>query len=63
MHRFLAILTITLVAAIWPALQGILLTMLALGFFIAAMLLMPAVTATGSRFWRLPTAPVTTLET
>jgi prepilin-type N-terminal cleavage/methylation domain-containing protein len=41
------ILTITLVAAIWPRLQGILLTAQALGFFITAMTLFP----------RLPTVP------
>lgn len=40
-----AILTVTLVAAIWPSLQGILLTALALGFFIAAMILLPKVKA------------------
>jgi hypothetical protein len=36
------ILTITLVAAIWPHLQGLLLTGEALGFFIAAMMLLPS---------------------
>ena len=41
----IAILTVTLVAAIWPALQGILLTALALGFFVAAMILIPKVKA------------------
>jgi hypothetical protein len=35
------ILAVTLVAAIWPHLQGILLTGEALGFFILAMMLMP----------------------
>jgi prepilin-type N-terminal cleavage/methylation domain-containing protein len=38
-----AILTITLLAAIWPSLQGILLTTEALGFFIAAMMLIPRI--------------------
>jgi hypothetical protein len=38
-----AVLTITLIAAIWPSLQGILLTAEALGFFIAAMMLMPRI--------------------
>ena len=38
-----AILAATLVAAIWTPLQGILLTAEALGFFIAAMMLMPKV--------------------
>lgn len=47
------ILAITLVAAIWPQMQGILLTALALGFFIVAMQLMPKVAARGSEFWRL----------
>jgi hypothetical protein len=47
------IMSLTLVAAIWPALQGILLTCEALGFFIAAMMLMPMVNAAPSRFWAL----------
>lgn len=47
------ILAITLVAAIWPQMQGILLAVLALGFFIAAMQLMPKVAERGSEFWRL----------
>jgi hypothetical protein len=38
-----AILTITLVAAIWPSLQGILLTAEALASFIAAMMLIPKI--------------------
>jgi hypothetical protein len=56
------ILAITLMAAIWPQMQGILLTILALGFFIIAMQLMPKVTASGNNFWRLTSrlAPVTT---
>jgi hypothetical protein len=36
-----AILAVTLVAAVWPQLQGILLTAEAIGFFVAAMMLMP----------------------
>jgi prepilin-type N-terminal cleavage/methylation domain-containing protein len=40
-----AILAITLTAAIWPALQGILLTVEMLGFFIAAMLLLARIRA------------------
>jgi prepilin-type N-terminal cleavage/methylation domain-containing protein len=40
-----AILSITLLAAIWPSLQGILLTVEALGFFIAAMMLIPKIPA------------------
>ena len=39
----IVILAITLVAAIWKPLQGILLTVEALGFFIAAMMLMPKI--------------------
>jgi prepilin-type N-terminal cleavage/methylation domain-containing protein len=42
------ILTITLVAAIWPHLQGILLTAEALGFFIAAMMLIPRLRTTAA---------------
>lgn len=37
------ILAITLVATIWPSLQGILLTVEAIGFFIGAMMLMPKI--------------------
>jgi hypothetical protein len=40
-----AILAVTLVAAIWKDLQGILLTAEALGFFVAAMILLPKVKA------------------
>ena len=40
-----AILAFTLTAAIWPALQGILLTVEVLGFFIAAMLLLARIRA------------------
>lgn len=40
-----AIMTLTLVAAVWTPLQGILLTVGALGFFIAVMMLMPRVRA------------------
>jgi prepilin-type N-terminal cleavage/methylation domain-containing protein len=52
-----AIMAITLSATIWPQLQGILLTSLGLGFFIAAMMLMPKVTANGAGFWRGPGRP------
>ncbi|MGI9455227.1 MAG: hypothetical protein ACR2NU_01625, partial [Aeoliella sp.] len=52
-----AIMAITLSATIWPQLQGILLTSLALSFFIFAMMLMPKVTAIGSNFWSLTTGP------
>jgi hypothetical protein len=40
-----AILAITLVAAVWPSLQGILLTAEGLGFFIVAMMLIPRIRA------------------
>jgi prepilin-type N-terminal cleavage/methylation domain-containing protein len=40
-----AILAVTLTAAVWPALQGILLTIELLGFFIAAMLLLARIRA------------------
>jgi prepilin-type N-terminal cleavage/methylation domain-containing protein len=40
-----AILAVTLTAVIWPALQGILLTVEVLGFFIAAMLLLARIRA------------------
>ena len=43
-----AILAVTLSAAIWPALQGILLTVEVLGFFIAAMLLLARIRATAT---------------
>lgn len=46
-----AIMAITLAATILPQMQGILLTVLAFGFFIAAMLLMPKVTARGGAMW------------
>jgi hypothetical protein len=39
-------MALTLVAAVWPSLQGILLTVLALAFFIAAMILLPKVKVT-----------------
>ena len=47
------ILAITLSAAIWPQLQGILLTALGLSLFVAAMMLMPHVSLNGSGFWQL----------
>jgi prepilin-type N-terminal cleavage/methylation domain-containing protein len=37
------ILAVTLVAAVWPSLQGILLTAEALGFFVAVMMLLPRI--------------------
>jgi len=46
-----AILAVTLAAAIWTPLQGILLTSLALGFFVAVMMLMPRLNASSIPFW------------
>jgi hypothetical protein len=43
-----AILATTLAAAIWPSLQGILLTAETLAFFIAAMMLIPQIRAATS---------------
>ncbi len=57
-----AIMAIALSATNWPHLQGILLTVLALGFFIAAMTLVPKVAAAGSNFWALPNRPVKSAE-
>jgi prepilin-type N-terminal cleavage/methylation domain-containing protein len=51
------ILAITLAVAVWPQLQGILLTVMGLGFFIAAMMLMPKVTTGENTFWRLSSVP------
>jgi prepilin-type N-terminal cleavage/methylation domain-containing protein len=53
-----AIMAVTLSATVWPQLQGILLTALALGFFIAAMMLMPKVSRSGNNFWSLTSSPV-----
>jgi len=49
-----AILAVTLTAAIWPSLQGILLTALALSFFIAAMILLPKVKGNWVPPWAVP---------
>jgi len=46
-----AIMSATLLAAIWTPLQGLLLTAEVLGFFIAAMMLMPRVNAASAGFW------------
>jgi prepilin-type N-terminal cleavage/methylation domain-containing protein len=54
-----AIMAITLSAAVWPQLQGILLTVLGLGFFVAAMMLMPKVTEHGRSLWGLTSRPAT----
>jgi prepilin-type N-terminal cleavage/methylation domain-containing protein len=54
-----AIMAVTLLAAVWTPLQGILLTAEALGFFIAAMMLMPkiwAVNTTSTIVRRYPPA-------
>jgi hypothetical protein len=52
------IMAVTLSAAVWPQLQGILLTALALGFFVLAMMLMPKATENAGSLWGLtsPTA-------
>ncbi|MGD9723184.1 MAG: type II secretion system protein [Pirellulales bacterium] len=47
------ILSVTLVAAIWPAMQGLLLTVETLAFFIAVMMLMPKWNAAAGGFWTL----------
>jgi hypothetical protein len=56
-----AILAVTLSAAIWPALQGVLLTVEVLGFFIIAMLLLAriraAATAAPAAGQEIPSAP------
>jgi hypothetical protein len=54
-----AIMAVTLSAAIWPQLQGILLTALALCFFITVMMLMPKVTASEGNFWGFRSRPAT----
>ncbi len=48
-----AIMAMTLVAATWKSLQGIMLTSEVLGFFIVAMMLMPRINASANRFWTL----------
>lgn len=54
-----AIMAITLAAAIWPQLQGILLTAMAFGLFVVAMTLMPMAAAAEGSFWGLtPTTPI-----
>lgn len=57
-----AIMAITLVAVVWKPLQGILLTVEGLGFFIAAMLLIPQIRDTSASFWAVsrpaPSVPV-----
>jgi hypothetical protein len=58
-----AILSITMIAAIWTPLQGMLLTAEALGFFIAAMLLMPKVSQASTGFWGRGRRPTSTPKT
>lgn len=53
------IMSLTLAAAVWTPLQGILLTVEALGFFIAAMMLMPKVNAASTGFWGVGRTPPT----
>lgn len=55
-------MAMALSAVVWPHLQGILLPVLALDFFVAAMVLMPKVSASGSNFWSLPGRPATPVE-
>jgi prepilin-type N-terminal cleavage/methylation domain-containing protein len=52
-----AIMTATLVAAIWPSMQGLILTSVALACFVCAMLLMPKINLHASEFWTLGTGP------
>jgi prepilin-type N-terminal cleavage/methylation domain-containing protein len=53
------IMAVTMAATIRPQLQGLSLTVLGLGFFIVAMMLMPKVTENGSTFWGLTSRPRT----
>lgn len=53
------IMSLALLAAIWAPLQGILLTIGALACFIAAMILMPRVNASPTKFWAIVDHPVT----
>lgn len=54
------IMTLTLLAALWPRLQGILLTVQAIVFFVAAMLLLPRIRATSYLPAELTTSPPAT---
>jgi hypothetical protein len=47
------IMAITMAAAIWRPLQGILLTIEALGFFVVVMLLMPKLQENAGTFWKV----------
>ncbi len=57
-----SIMFVTLVATVWPQLQGIVLTSLALGFFIITMMLMPRINETSSNFWKIRRNPTVPLE-
>lgn len=54
-----AIMSLTLTAAIWPQLQGILLTALALSTFIAAMVMLSSVERQQGSLWHWPAGPAT----
>jgi hypothetical protein len=54
-----AILALTLVAALNQSLQGMLLTVEILGFFIGAMMLMPRIPTKSNSFWGISRTPVT----
>ncbi|MGI9428920.1 MAG: type II secretion system protein [Bythopirellula sp.] len=53
----IVIMAICLSAVIWPQLQGLLLTVLALSLFVVAMTLMPKIAERGSDFWGLLSRP------
>lgn len=57
-----AIMAVTLVAAIWKPLQGILLTAEAMAFFIGVMTLMPKVHAASGTFWAIRQNPLPLFE-
>jgi len=57
-----AIMAITLAAAIWKPMQGILLTSEAMAFFIAIMTLMPKVHAASGTFWAVRQNPLSLSE-
>ncbi len=57
-----AIMAITLAAAIWKPMQGILLTSEAMAFFIAIMTLMPKIHAASGTFWAVRQNPLSLSE-
>ena len=57
-----AIMAVTLVAAIWKPLQGILLTAEAMAFFIGVMTLMPKIHAASGTFWAIHQNPLPLFE-